>query len=541
MLELVEKKFSKTHKKIFSCRLTLIVALKLPFRKKQLPEATVGSINNGEHVTSHPPLPECYIEVERYCVEKPFAEVRIFYSGDEYFYVVEEPALSRLERALLERIDEDLRDVLITEDIEGDKEDALREKVKEFLRSYKVPLGDAAFQRIFYYIKRDYLGFGKINALMRDPNIEDISCNGAGIPVFIYHRKYENVKTNTVFDEEELDVFVMRLAQRGGRHLSFGKPMVQATLPGGSRLQATLGREISPRGSSFVIRKFREIPFTPVDLMRFKTFSADMLAYLWLAIENRRSMLVCGGTASGKTSTLNALSLFIPSNSKIVTIEDTRELTLYHENWIAGLTRESAAADGRGEITMFDLLKAALRQRPECIIVGEIRGEEALTLFQAMSTGHTAYSTMHAGDVQEAVSRLENEPINVPGVMLQALDVMLVQGFAIIEGRRVRRCKSIVEFVGLDPRTNNIRINETYRWVPAKDEFEQVAPSKVLEGIAEERGWSPLELNKELLNRKKILEYMLREDISDYRGIAKLVRAYHTNPEEVLSRVEAKA
>jgi flagellar protein FlaI len=326
------------------------------------------------------------------------------------------------------------------------------------------------------------------------------------------------------------------MCQKSGKQISIGEPMVDATMSDGSRLQATLGREVTTRGSSFTIRKFRGDPITPIDLMGFGTCSIDILAYFWLAIENGKSIIFAGGTASGKTSILNAISLFIPPLAKVISIEDTRELTLHHENWIAGVTRQSLTG-GAGAVSMYDLLKAALRQRPEYIIVGEVRGEEALTLFQAMSTGHTTYSTIHAGDVPTVVNRLENEPINVPHAMLQSLDIVCIQVQTYVGEERVRRSNSIVEVTGLDARTGNIRINETYHWNPAVDTFKQAGESHVLNSIMQSRGWNQDRLVSEIENRGKILEYMRGKRMRDYISVSLVVQAYAANPELVLEAV----
>lgn len=482
-----------------------------------------------------------YEEVERYWVKDPFVFIVILFNEKDnvYLYHVVEPALTPFERALLEKIYEDLKDILILEEIptEAKKSEVLKEKTKKLVQGYKMPISPSSLDKILYYTERNYIGYGRIDPLMNDRLIEDVSCDGVDVPVFLYHRRYQNIKTNIVMGEDELDLFVTALAQRCGKHLSAGRPMVSATMPEGSRLQATLGREISTRGSSFSIRKFSENPFTPVELIKHRTFSVDMLAYLWMAIENNRSLIFAGGTAAGKTSSLNAVSLFIPPISKIISIEDTRELTLYHENWIASLTREPFILGEDSAIDMFDLLRQALRQRPEYIIVGEIRGAEALTLFQAMSTGHTTYSTMHAGSVQEVVSRLENEPINVPSVMLQALDIVSVQALLNVGEKRVRRTYIIVELTGMDPNTGDIRINVLFKWNPVEDKFERIGESQVLRDIMKQRGWTAEEMDEELENRRKVLEYLVEKDIRYYRDIARIIQMYYQNPDRVLKGI----
>ncbi|MEA1866470.1 MAG: type II/IV secretion system ATPase subunit, partial [Euryarchaeota archaeon] len=300
-------------------------------------------------------------------------------SGNDDIRAIDEDDAEQLEKQIDERFEKQ-------EDENGQSGDTiksrvLRRKAMELLGYYSIDLNPHSVHKILHFLERNYVGYGKLDAMLRDSHIEDISCDGVGVPVFIYHNVHKNIETNVTFGEEYLNSFVIQLAQRGGKHISIGSPMVNATLPDGSRLQATLGKEVTTRGSSFTIRRFKEDPFTPVDMLNFKTCSSEMLAYLWLAIENNKSMILAGGTASGKTSTLNAVSMFIPPIAKVVSIEDTRELTLHHENWIAGVTREAIIAhEGVGEISMFELLKAALRQRPEYILVGEVRGAEALTL-----------------------------------------------------------------------------------------------------------------------------------------------------------------
>src|SRR5438876_650380 len=224
--------------------------------------------------------------------------------------------------------------------VKAPKENYLRRQADGVLRELGVELHPVSKERIMYYVNRDFTRYGPIDVVMTDPQVEDVSCDGVRVPFYIYHRKYGSIPSNLKFDSaEELDSFVVWLAQRSGKHISVAQPMLDATIPDGSRLQATLGMHVTKRGSSFTIRRFRENPFTPLDLVRFKTMSPEMMAYLWLAIENGQSMLICGGTASGKTTTLNAILLFIPPQMKIVSIEDTRELNLPHENWVPLLTR----------------------------------------------------------------------------------------------------------------------------------------------------------------------------------------------------------
>ncbi|MGA9139889.1 MAG: type II/IV secretion system ATPase subunit, partial [Methanocella sp.] len=332
-----------------------------------------------------------YEEIERYWVVEPYAFVVVLYNelGNAYLYYVCEPSLTVFEKELLEDVYQRLQDLLILDNIDAkmDRKEVLVRKATEIIVDYIGKVETKSYHKIIYYIVRDYLEYGKITPIMHDNFIEDISNNGFDTPIFLYHKNYENIMTNIMFNEKQLDSFVIRLAQRCGKHISIAEPMIDATMPEGSRIQMTLGKEITTRGSTFTIRKFKEIPITPIDLIAWNTFSSETMSYLWMCIENNKSLIFSGGTASGKTSSLNAVSLFIPPKAKIISLEDTRELKLPHQNWIPGLTRDSFTADGKGSIEMFALLKAALRQRPEYLLVGEVRGKEALTLFQAMSTG----------------------------------------------------------------------------------------------------------------------------------------------------------
>ncbi|MGM0718118.1 MAG: ATPase, T2SS/T4P/T4SS family, partial [Halobacteriota archaeon] len=288
-------------------------------------------------------------------------------------------------------------------------------------------LTEHQIEKLFYFLKRDFVGFERIDGIKHDINIEDISCDGYNSPVFVYHSEYEQIISNVYHGEGELDEFVVKLAQRSGKGISKRSPQVDATLPDGSRAQLTLGREVSDHGTNYTIRQFKDVPFTPVDLINWNTFSLDEMAFLWLCIENQKSVVFAGGTASGKTTSLNAVSLFIPSKAKIVSIEDTREVELPQRNWIASVTRPSFSDDDKGDVDEFDLLEAALRQRPEYIVMGEIRGEEGRTLFQVMSTGHTTLTTFHADSVGEVIKRFTTEPINVSKTMFTALDLVSIQ------------------------------------------------------------------------------------------------------------------
>jgi flagellar protein FlaI len=485
-------------------------------------------------------IPTDYEQIDRYWVEKGRSLVVIALNKktNQKEYLLYEPALSEFEYELLERLFEDLRDVLIlsSDEIKKDPKRILLEKVNDLIDDYGITPDSLSLFKIQYYLVRNFTGWSRIEALMKDSQIEDISCDGNNIPLFLYHRIYCNIKTNIAFESDALNSLAIALAQRSGKHISTGSPMVDATLPDGSRLQLTLGSEVTTRGTSFTIRKFREDPFSPVELMENGTFNAEAIAYLWLAIENNKSLLFVGGTASGKTTSLNAVSLLIPPMAKVVSIEDTREITLYHDNWIASVTRDGFT-EGGNAIKMFDLLKAALRQRPEFILVGEVRGPEAQTLFQAMNTGHTTFSTMHAGSVDAAIHRLESEPLNVPRNMIQALNILCVQELIYRGTERVRRIQEIVEIAGIDPATGNLRVNNVFVYDPVHDVFSFTGRSQIFAEIAEKRGWTRDQLESEISTRKNILEAMKKQGIKDYISVASLFHSYYIDAPKVLGNL----
>ncbi len=506
---------------------------------KEIP--TYETSRYGEIVSFVPP--KDYEVVEQVWITKPFSLVTILNNRNTHknLYQVSEPALNSFEEFLMRRVNDTLKVFLLEQKIDFNrmnKELILYNNFIKILNIYGIDLDPRSRQKIWCYIIRNYVGYGKLDALLKDPMIEDISVVGADTPVYLYHRKYTNIETNIVFEEEELNEMIMKLAQISGKSISTGYPVMNARLPDGSRLEATLGCEITTRGGTITIRKFREEPFTPTDLIKYGTFNKETMAYFWLAVENNKSIIFVGETASGKTTTLNVISLFIPSESKVISIEDTREITLYHKNWIPGVVREAFMGQEAATIDMFELLRSALRQRPEYLIVGEVRGKEAYTLFQAMSTGHTTFSTMHAGSVQLAVNRLLNEPINVPLMMLSALDIMVVQVLRYVDRKRVRRMESISELVCIDAATGNISIKELYKWNPVQDRMELSGTSKVLDDIIISRGWSREQLRTELENRETVLQYMVDNDITDYRDVASIVRMYASEPVTVLNLIK---
>ncbi len=503
----------------------------------------------GSYLTKIPALDETrFDEIEVFPVREPYAYGRVVYDREEaeYVYEVWEPQLEEKETQLLASIKDALNRTLEYEwekMATKDKEQYLKEAVESFLKSRVIKLEPSTREKLGYYITRDFVGYGPIDAFMSDVRIEDVSCDGVAIPLFIFHQKYESLKTNVVFaDDEVLNSFVVSLGQRCGKQISVANPILDGTTHEGHRVQATYAREVTTRGSSFTIRRFKENPFTPVELITFGTASPEMVAYVWIAVEHGKSMMVCGGTASGKTATLNSAALFIRPGAKIVSIEDTREINLPHENWIPGTTRSGIGErgpDGKapGEIDMFDLVRAALRQRPNYIIVGEVRGKETYTMFQAMATGHPTMSTMHADSVKSMVNRLENPPINTPRILLTALNFVVVQKHARVGDSTVRRITQVVELVGFEPETNELITNTVYEWDPATDSFIYKGHSFLFDEIMEMKNMTHEEMEEEFQRRVDIINYMAEKNLLNFREIANIVVSYYQYPEETAKRI----
>lgn len=507
----------------------------------------------------------CFEDVQsygcvRYVVKEPFQHVMLTYEKGEVLYHVVEPVLTEREKEVLKSVKKAYEVLVNSDSVVIDVDDKIRfveDAFKEILEIFGIRLTDLEYKRVLYYLTRDYVGYGKIDVLINDRFIEDISCNGANLPMFIYHRFLESIRTNVVFEEAELNNFILRLAQVSGRHISILQPIRDAALPDGSRINMTLGREVTKKGSTFTIRKFRSDPISPVELMNLNSTDARMLGFLWLMVEYGKSMLISGGTATGKTTMLNALSMLIKPDSKIVSIEDTPEINLVHPNWIQSITRVGFGESGGGisgisgisgvsglssksvgDISLFDLLVAALRQRPEYIIVGEVRGEEAYTLFQAISVGHTAMGTIHAASMYELLARIESPPMNVPRVMVANIDLVIFLGLVKREGRTVRRVREVVEVLGTDPETKELITNTIFRWDPVLDAFEYTGRSFLVEKINESTGIPKDSLYSEMRRREKIFLWLKERGTVDYKSVTSVVRRYQADPEEFLN--EAK-
>jgi len=452
--------------------------------------------------------------------------------GERDWYIPIQPDLSVDMTELLEQIE--LRLLDFTEEIgmaesEQDKRDALEKAINAIIsvdgRPGTIKVTPRQFEALRYYLLREKAGFGLLAPLLLDPNIEDISCSGVG-PIFLEHKIFKSVQCALSFESsEQLDEFVIWMGEWIKRPVTVRNPIVDAVLPDGSRINIVYGTDISKRGSNFTIRKFNETPLSVLELIEFGTLDYTMAAYLSFVLEEGMNLFVAGATASGKTTLLNAITTFILPDKKIVTIEDTPELQVPHANWIRESTRGSSKDKTGSEVGMFDLLKAALRQRPDRIIVGEIRGEEGAIAFQAMQTGHGVMSTFHAASVQRLIQRLTGDPINIPKAYIDNLDVCCIQAAVKTpNGGMARRVLSIAEIIGYDSISQSFSYVEVFRWNQAKDVFEfpgYMNSFLLEEKIAMKRGiphFKRKSIYTELKRRARIFERIHKE-----RG----VRGFH--------------
>ncbi|HKV89620.1 MAG TPA: type II/IV secretion system ATPase subunit [Thermoplasmata archaeon] len=506
-----------------------------------------------------------------YGVNPPFAFVHIGFNEalGEFDYLVLEPRRDPAEVQQTVEIRQKMEAQMGQEEIPVSSTVALSEsaELKEYLHQkflsvldlYNIDVAPKRQPVLLYYLTREFLGLGQTDPILRDPFLEDISCLGPRLPMYVFHRVFGSLRTNVQYDHDlELNRYVFRLAQIAGKHISIYQPILDATLQDGSRINLTLGTEVTRKGSTFSIRKFSADPVSPIDLLRFGSVSADSLAYFWTLVEHHRSLLISGGTAAGKTTFLNAISMFIRPEDKIVSIEDTPEIQIDHENWIQSVARTgygtasgiggasgvsglpSQSTRTAGTVTLFDLLVAALRQRPEYVIVGEVRGAESFTLFQAISVGHASMSTIHAGSIAELLHRVENEPMNIPRVLFQALDAVAFPAQVVVNDARVRRITGVTEILDVDAATGELLTNDVYRWEPARDAFQYLGRSFVMEEICERTGKSPEALASEMQRKATYLELMSQHGMTYYKDVSRAIAAYYVAPADSFQSLASK-
>lgn len=487
----------------------------------------------------------------KYPLIEPFVYAHVKWDTEKrgLIYNIIEPELTEKEKGILETVKKDLLEII---DVElsairekGKVFEYIQEKLQKILEDENLILTTETYVKITYFIYRDFVGFNEIEGLLHDPYIEDIGCPGLNISVFIVHRKFGSIETNVMFtDSGYLNNFVIKLSERCGRYISYAKPLLDGSLPDGSRVQATLAKDVTTKGPTFSIRKFRVEPFTPIDILNFNTASPELMAYLWLMVESRASTLICGGVSTGKTTFLNVMSMFIPPEDKIVSIEDTRELNLPHENWIPSVSRigygvQEIGGKRYGEVTLFELLKESFRQNPDYVIVGEVRGKEAYVMFQGMASGHSSLGTIHAGSIEDVIKRLETPPIELSPSLIETLDLIVVMVHAKERGKSCRRVKEVDEIESIDPKTGTPHNISTFSWNPSIDTFsENLDESYLLKKMAFDKGITYDEMINELRTRTKILKWMKKFGMANFDEVGKLINLYYKEPSIIMEWVE---
>lgn len=462
-------------------------------------------------------------------------------------YNVFKQKYSSEEKLLLSELRENLVDLAISSDESLQvNEDKLLNDIKNFLfaklanNSQNNTISNEYLDNLARKLFQDLVGYGEIDPLIRDDNLEEIMVIGIDKPVFVYHREYGMMKTNILFkDAGEVMNLIDSIARQINRRIDQESPILDGRLPDGSRVNATIP-PISADGPSMTIRKFKRDPLTIIDLINSKTISVELAAFFWLCFDGlgvkSANAIISGGTSSGKTTTLNALSSFINPKERIITIEDTLELQIPHEHVIRMETRPPNV-ENRGELTMNDLVKNSLRQRPDRIIVGEVRGSEAITLFTALNTGHSGFGTLHSNDARETITRLTNAPMSVPNIMISAIDFIIMQNRIYRpDGVSFRRISEVAEVSGIEEGV--IQLNKIFEWDPQSDTIKNVGiTSKTLTEIANVGGNSLNSLYDEIKNREIVLQHMVNQNIRSIRDVSTVLEMYYLDPQKVLNRI----
>lgn len=462
-------------------------------------------------------------------------------------YNVFKQKYSSEEKLLLSELRENLVDLAISSDESLQvNEDKLLNDIKNFLfaklanNSQNNAISNEYLDNLARKLFQDLVGYGEIDPLIRDDNLEEIMVIGIDKPVFVYHREYGMMKTNILFkDAGEVMNLIDSIARQINRRIDQESPILDGRLPDGSRVNATIP-PISADGPSMTIRKFKRDPLTIIDLINSKTISVELAAFFWLCFDGlgvkSANAIISGGTSSGKTTTLNALSSFINPKERIITIEDTLELQIPHEHVIRMETRPPNV-ENRGELTMNDLVKNSLRQRPDRIIVGEVRGSEAITLFTALNTGHSGFGTLHSNDARETITRLTNAPMSVPNIMISAIDFIIMQNRIYrSDGVSFRRISEVAEVSGIEEGV--IQLNKIFEWDPQSDTIKNVGiTSKTLTEIANVSGNSLNSLYDEIKNREIVLQHMVDQNIRSIKDVSTVLEMYYLDSQKVLNRI----
>lgn len=466
-----------------------------------------------------------------YDLIKPYVRARVHREEGELVYSLQEPQLSKKLEDVFERVYEGLLQLidLSPTEVRSKKEliNYLEEKIKFLLDEYGHELSKKEYETLMYNIYRNFVGLNEIEPLMHDDYIEDINCNGVNTEIYIKHRLFGNMKTNVSYNnEEKLKNFVIKLAQRCNKYITYSNPFLEGSLDDGSRIEGTISKEISPRGPNFSIRKFRRIPFSPTELIQSETVSASALAYLWYLIEHQSNILLIGGAGVGKTTFLNAISTFIPRDAKIVSIEDTREIRLYHENWIATVSRDPIGGIKIGEVDLDKLLRESFRENPDYVLVGEVRGKETYVMFQGMASGHPTMSTFHSEDLNSVVSRLKTPPISLPGSLIELLDIVITISKVETKDKILRKIIRVEELTKISEVGEKIETNAIIKYNFSKNTFDYNPKSRIIEKMSKLLGVSIGNIESELKKREKFLIELTKKEIFDMGQFQKEIEIY---------------
>ncbi len=482
--------------------------------------------------------PKGALVLETYPLKAPFSYANIIQNPDtgSVSYQVDESKLNSAEQIIYNQLYR-----LIEENIDSpeniEKDFGFISFVNKILKENEKLFQDqplASIEKVKYYLERDIDGFGNIDPIMQDPNIEDVSCSGVGTPIYIWHRKYDSIPCNITYENDALNSFVSRVVFRAGKHISSAHPITDLALQGNHRISVLYQREVTPKGTSFTIRKFKQDPYSVADLISFGTISVDIAAYLWMLMEAKMSIMVIGSTGSGKTTILNAITGLIDPDYKIFSVEDVSEINIKHKNWFSLVSRTGFGNDGEGEIGLYDLIKSGVRHRPDYIVVGEIRGSEAYVMFQAMATGHGGLCTMHADSLESASKRLQQKPMDIPAsymaLMNCAIVIKRVKGQ---DGKSTRRATVVQEL------KTAIDYHAAFKWDPKSDYFNPgLIDSEMLKRITEQTGKSMDEVLDEYEKRKIVLKWLVQRGIRAYDKVAETIGKYYRDPDSLLKKIE---
>lgn len=503
-------------------------------KDKKLKNENTGFITNELIDENQSRIPEGYEIIKKYPLNPPFSYVNILYNKEKsnYLYFVDELKLNFAELEIFQTLYRLMEESLESPDdskkntLDEQLDVVIKENEKLFLNN-----SNTSMEKVKYYLKRDINGFGIIDPLMHDLSIEDVSCSGNQTPIYVWHRNYDSIPTNIQFNsEEKLNSFVSRIVFRAGKHISSAYPISDLALQGNHRISVLYQKEVTPKGTSFTIRKFKEDPYTVIDLIKFGTINISIAAYLWMLVEAKMSFIIIGSTASGKTTLLNAITGLVHPDYKLFSVEDVAEININHDNWFTLISRSGFGLGGEGEIGMYDLIKAGVRHRPDYLVVGEIRGSEAYVMFQAMATGHGGLCTMHADSLESAVKRLQQKPMDIPPAYISLMNcALVVKRVRESSGQSGRRVMTVSEITGANTS------HSAFAWSPRNDHFnEDLRDSILMKKIADSTGKELSEVLEEHKKRMDILKWMTEQNIRDYKKVSEVVGKYYRDPKSIL-------